>query len=170
VTWCKSPACIPKFLNFTYSISFPIQVVTDFGGYYIRAFSASGSFTMRGIMSSEESRPCGDYAFFAGTPDGAAFNAYEFNCGVSGGGTYFIRHTCRLVLDGLYNGQIGERSIYRATAQPIAGELSRSFSTYGAIEFAPASSGYCYQSGSAITSEVPEATFTGSITGSYGAM
>jgi len=170
ITWCQSPACIPKFLDFTYSLSFPIQFVNMFGGYYIRPFSASGSCTLRGVMSSEPSRPCGDYSFFAGPPEGAAFNAYEFNCGVSGGGPYFIRHTCRLVQDGRYDGPQGDRYIYRATTDSTTGQLSWSFSTYGIIQFVPASSGYCYQSGVLVSSEVPLATVTASVTNAYGVM
>jgi hypothetical protein len=168
LTWCQSPACIPKFLNFTYSYSEPVRFSADLNGY-IGAFSASGSVTLRGALAIQP--PCGRYAFSTANPTEAAlFNAGAVGFGVDATGQYFVSHRCAIILDGQYSGPQGVRNFFRPSTEPLSQHLNIFFGTDGAFQFAPAASGYCYQSGSAISANNPNATITATVTGAYGAI
>jgi hypothetical protein len=168
-TWCQSPACIPRFLNLTYSYSAPVRFDSGFGNRYIGAFSASALVTLSGMIDG--TYPCGFYGFSTSDPvEAAKFNAGTFGVSIDTRGNYSLSHSCRLVLDGTYSGPQGVWPLYRPTTGSTVGERPVIFGDYGSFEFTPAASGYCYQSGRAISFNNPNGAMTVSVVGSYGDM
>ena len=124
--------------------------------------------TLRG--ATDQLRPCGFYGFSTADPvEASTFNAGTFGVSIDTNGNYSMSHHCRLVPDGQINGPQGLRNFLRPSTGSIVGESTAIFGTYGRFEFTPAASGYCYQSGSVVSSEA-SGTITASVTGSYGAM